>query len=283
MKKKLFGLFLAAAVTVGLAACGNDEGTTGSSSATSGSGEDQVLTIAASSTPHGEILEQAKPILAEEGIDLEIIISEDFNIPNRSLSDGDVDANYFQHIPFLNQQVKDYGYDIVNAGGVHLEPMGLYSQRIDSLDDLEDGATVITSNSVSDWGRILQIFVNHDLLTLKDGVDPETATFDDIDENPKNLTFQHEIDAAILAQAYANDEGDLIAINANYAYADGLNPLEDALALDDDNSPYVNVVATRSDDKDDERIVKLLEVLHSEEIQDWIVEHWGGAVKPVSE
>ncbi|MHC5250244.1 MetQ/NlpA family ABC transporter substrate-binding protein [Enterococcus sp. LJL90] len=284
MKKKLFGFALSAALVLGLAACGNDSSSTASSSTdASASGDTQVLKIAASSTPHAEILEEAAPLLEAEGVTLDITVTDDYNIPNRSLDAGDVDANYFQHLPYLNQQIEDYGYDIVSAGAVHIEPMGLYSQRITSLDDLEDGATVITSNSVSDWGRILQIFVDNDLLTLKDGVDIETATFDDIEDNPKNLTFTSDIDTTILAQAYENDEADLIAINANLAYAAGLNPVEDAIALESDSSPYANIVAVRSGDEDDERIVKLMEVLHSDEIQQWILDKWGGAVKPVDE
>ncbi|MDH6365372.1 D-methionine transport system substrate-binding protein [Enterococcus sp. PF1-24] len=277
MKKKLLSLLAVSALTVSLAACGSSSDKKDAAS----SDESTTLKIGASSSPHSEILEQAKPLLKEQGIDLEITVIDDYNIPNRSLADGDIDANYFQHQPYLDQQIADYDYDITSVDTIHLEPMGLYSQRIDDIKDLKDGATVIASNSVSDWGRILQMFVAADLITLKDGVDIKTATFEDIDENKKNLTFQHEIDPAILTQAYQNDEADLIAINANWAYGAELNPVKDAVVLESDSSPYGNIVVVRKGDEEDERIQKLLDVLHSEEIQDWILEQWGGSVKPV--
>lgn len=282
MKKKLLG-FAVALLTIGLTACGNSGGGSAESSDSKSEGDTQVLKIGASSTPHAEILEQAKPLLEKEGIDLEITVIDDFNIPNKSLADKDIDANYFQHKPYLNQQIEDFGYDIVSAGAIHLEPMGLYSQKIKDIKDLEDGAKVIASNSVSDWGRILQMFADADLITLKDGVDIETATFDDIDENKKNLKFEHDIEPSMLTQAYQNDEADLIAINANWAYGAELNPVKDAVVLEKDSSPYANIIAVRKGDEKDERIQKLLKVLHSKEIQDWILDKWDGLVKPVDE
>lgn len=283
MKKKLLGFAAIAALTFGLAACGGS-GNGNTADSDSGSSKDlEVLKIGASSSPHAEILEEAKPLLKKEGIDLQITVIDDYNIPNKSLEGGDIDANYFQHEPYLNQQIKDYSYDIVNAGAIHLEPMGLYSQRIKDIKDLKEGATVIASNSVSDWGRILQMFVDADLITLKDGTDIETATFDDIAENKKNIKFEHEIDPSILTQAYQNDEADLIAINANWAYAAELNPTKDAIVLEKDSSPYANIIAVRKGDEKDERIQKLLKVLHSKKIQDWILDKWDGSVKPVDE
>lgn len=282
MKKKLLG-FAVALLTIGLTACGNSGGGSAESSDSKSEGDTQVLKIGASSTPHAEILEQAKPLLEKEGIDLEITVIDDYNIPNKSLADKDIDANYFQHKPYLDQQIEDFGYDIVSAGAIHLEPMGLYSQKIKDIKDLEDGAKVIASNSVSDWGRILQMFADADLITLKDGVDIETATFDDIDENKKNLKFEHDIDPSMLTQAYQNDEADLIAINANWAYGAELNPVKDAVVLEKDSSPYANIIAVRKGDEKDERIQKLLKVLHSKEIQDWILDKWDGSVKPVDE
>lgn len=237
--------------------------------------------IGASVTPHAEILEQAKPLLAEEGIDLEIKTFDDYVLPNKALENGDIDANYFQHIPYLNKQIADNGYDFVNAGAIHIEPMGLYSKRISDISELEDGATVLTSTSESDWGRILTILQDADLITLKDGVDTETATFDDIAENPKNLEFKHDVDPSLLATAYQNDEADLIAINANFAFGIDLNPADDSVLLEADNSPYVNVIAVRSGDEDSDKIKKLIEVLHSDEIKDFVEEQWQGSVKIV--
>ncbi|AUB53530.1 MULTISPECIES: MetQ/NlpA family ABC transporter substrate-binding protein [Enterococcus] len=277
MKKKIFGFAATLLLTVGLAACGNG----GSSSDSSNASDDTTLKIGASPTPHAEILEHVKPLLKDEGIDLEIVKFDDYVLPNQALSEGDIDANYFQHIPYLNKEIDEKGYDFVNAGAVHIEPMGLYSQKIKDISELEDGATIITSNSESDWGRIITILKDAGLVTVKDGVDLETATFDDIDENPKNLKFNHTIDPALLASTYQNDEGDLVAINANFAYGAGLNPLEDAVLLEKDNSPYVNIIATRKGDEDSDKIKKLIEVLHQEDVRQWIEEQWEGSVKSV--
>lgn len=278
MKKKIFGFAATLLLTVGLAACGNGGSSSDSSNT---SDDDTTLKIGASPTPHAEILEHVKPLLKDEGIDLEIVKFDDYVLPNQALSEGDIDANYFQHIPYLNKEIDEKGYDFVNAGAVHIEPMGLYSKKIKDISELEDGATIITSNSESDWGRIITILKDAGLVTVKDGVDLETATFDDIDENPKNLKFNHTIDPALLASTYQNDEGDLVAINANFAYGAGLNPLEDAVLLEKDNSPYVNIIATRKGDEDSDKIKKLIEVLHQEDVRQWIEEQWEGSVKSV--
>jgi len=278
--KKIFGIATTLLLTAALAACGTGSNS-GSSDSSATEGESTKLVIGASVTPHAEILEQAKPLLAEEGIDLEIKTFDDYVLPNKALENGDIDANYFQHIPYLNKQIADNGYDFVNAGAIHIEPMGLYSKRISDISELEDGATVLTSTSESDWGRILTILQDADLITLKDGVDTETATFDDIAENPKNLEFKHDVDPSLLATAYQNDEADLIAINANFAFGIDLNPADDSVLLEADNSPYVNVIAVRSGDEDSDKIKKLIEVLHSDEIKDFVEEQWQGSVKIV--
>lgn len=278
--KKIFGIATTLLLTAALAACGTGSNS-GSSDSSAAEGESTKLVIGASVTPHAEILEQAKPLLAEEGIDLEIKTFDDYVLPNKALENGDIDANYFQHIPYLNKQIADNGYDFVNAGAIHIEPMGLYSKRISDISELEDGATVLTSTSESDWGRILTILQDADLITLNDGVDTETATFDDIAENPKNLEFKHDVDPSLLATAYQNDEADLIAINANFAFGIDLNPADDSVLLEADNSPYVNVIAVRSGDEDSDKIKKLIEVLHSDEIKDFVEEQWQGSVKIV--
>jgi D-methionine transport system substrate-binding protein len=278
--KKIFGIATTLLLTAALAACGTGSNS-GSSDSSAAEGESTKLVIGASVTPHAEILEQAKPLLAEEGIDLEIKTFDDYVLPNKALENGDIDANYFQHIPYLNKQIADNGYDFVNAGAIHIEPMGLYSKRISDISELEDGATVLTSTSESDWGRTLTILQDADLITLKDGVDTETATFDDIAENPKNLEFKHDVDPSLLATAYQNDEADLIAINANFAFGIDLNPADDSVLLEADNSPYVNVIAVRSGDEDSDKIKKLIEVLHSDEIKDFVEEQWQGSVKIV--
>ena len=278
MKKKILGFAAAALLTVGLAACGNG----GSDSADSSSKEkSNTLVVGASPTPHAEILEHVKPLLEKEGVTLEIKKFDDYVLPNKALADKDIDANYFQHKPFFEKAVKENDYKFTDAGAVHIEPMGLYSKKIKDIKDLKEGATVITSSSESDWGRIITILQDADLVKVKDGVDLETATFDDIAENPKKLKFDHSIDPALLATTYSNDEGDLVAINANFAYGAGLNPVKDAVLLEKDTSPYANILAVRTEDKDDPQIEKLNKVLHEKDVQDWILENWDGSVKPV--
>jgi D-methionine transport system substrate-binding protein len=220
-------------------------------------------------------------LLEKEGIKLEVKKFDDYVLPNKALADKDIDANYFQHKPFFEKAVKENDYKFTDAGAIHIEPMGLYSKKIKDIKDLKEGATVITSSSESDWGRIITILQDAGLVKVKDGVDLETATFDDIAENPKKLKFDHSIDPALLATTYSNDEGDLVAINANFAYGAGLNPVKDAVLLEKDTSPYANILAVRTEDKDDPRIQKLVKVLHEKDVQDWILEKWDGSVKPV--
>ncbi|MED1606357.1 MetQ/NlpA family ABC transporter substrate-binding protein [Cytobacillus kochii] len=276
--KKWLSVLMIAAVALFIAACGSsDEGSEGSDEGT------KTLKIGASNVPHAEILNEAKPLLEEKGIELDITTFQDYIVPNQALEGGDIDANYFQHIPYLESQMAENDYDFVNAGGVHIEPIGVYSQEYDSLDDLPEGATVIMSSSVPDHGRILTMLEKEGLITLKADVDKTTATIDDIEENTKNLKFDTEYEAALLPQIYNNGEGDAVLINSNYAIDAGLNPVEDAIALEESDSPYVNVIAVRAGDEDKEEIKALLEVLHSEEIQNFIEEQYEGAVVPVTE
>ncbi|MBD7939405.1 MULTISPECIES: MetQ/NlpA family ABC transporter substrate-binding protein [Cytobacillus] len=276
--KKWLSVLMIAAVTLFIAACGSsDEGNEGSDEGT------KTLKIGASNVPHAEILNEAKPLLEEKGIELDITTFQDYIVPNQALEGGDIDANYFQHIPYLESQMAENGYDFVNAGGVHIEPIGVYSQEYDSLDDLPEGATIIMSSSVPDHGRILTMLEKEGLITLKADVDKTTATIDDIEENTKNIKFDTEYEAALLPQIYNNGEGDAVLINSNYAIDAGLNPVEDAIALEESDSPYVNVIAVKAGDEDKEEIKALLEVLHSEEIQSFIEEQYEGAVVPVTE
>ncbi|MGX7244748.1 MetQ/NlpA family ABC transporter substrate-binding protein [Enterococcus quebecensis] len=270
MKKKLIGFAAVVALTLGLAACGG-----------STKKDDTVLKVGASPTPHAEILEQVKPILKKEGIDLEIVKFSDYILPNKSLAEGEIDANYFQHIQYFNEQVKDNGYKFANAGKIHIELMGLYSKKIKDIKELKDGATIITSNSKSDWGRIITILQDAGLVEVKSGVNLATATFDDIEKNPKNLKFVHDVNPELLATTYQNEEGDLVAINANFAYQAGLEPKEDAVLIEKENSPFANIIAVREEDKDKESVKKLVSALQSKEIQDWILEKWNGSITPV--
>jgi D-methionine transport system substrate-binding protein len=272
--KKWLSLVLMVTMVIVLAACGSSEGGNG--------GEGKKLVVGASNVPHAEILEEAKPLLEEKGIELEIKTFQDYVIPNQALEGKELDANYFQHIPYLNSQMAEHGYEFVNAGGIHIEPIGVYSQKYKSLDDLPDGAHVIVSSSVADHGRILTMLEKQGLITLKEGVEKTAATVEDIIDNPKNLHFDAEYEAALLPQIYNNGEGDAVLINSNYAIDAGLNPIEDSIAIEESDSPYVNVIAVRAGDETKEEIKALVEVLTSKEIQDFIIEKYEGAVVPVN-
>lgn len=283
MKKLLTGLFLSILV-LALAACGagkKEETSSSSSSSDSDSKENVTLTVGASNTPHAVILEKAKPILAKEGIDLKIETYQDYVTPNQHLESGELDANYFQHLPFLELAVKDNGYDLVNAGAIHIEPIGIYSKKYKSLEELPKGATILLSSSVSDHGRMLSLLEAKGLIKLKDGVNKTAAEIKDIVDNPKNFKFDANTAPEMLVQMYENNEGDAVLINSNFAIDNGINPLKDAISLEDKESPYVNIVAVRAGDETKPEIKKLVEALKTKEIQDFIIEEWKGAIVPV--
>ncbi len=150
--------------------------------------------------PHAEILEEAKELLAEQGIELDITIAQDYVIPNIALDEGDIDANYFQHLPYLENQIEENGYDFVPVAGIHIEPIGVYSQEYDSLDELPDGAEIIMSSSTADHGRMLAMLEEKGLITLTEGIGFH-GSLDDIIENPKNLSFNDRVEPALLPQA----------------------------------------------------------------------------------
>jgi D-methionine transport system substrate-binding protein len=281
--KKWLSLVLALAVALVISACGTSEDNADGGNADSGKEETSKLTVGASNVPHAEILEEAKPLLEEKGIELEVVTFQDYILPNQALDSGELDANYFQHIPYLESQIEENDYDFVNAGGIHIEPIGVYSKKYKSLDELPDGAKILMSNSVADHGRILTMLEKEGLITLKEGVEKVKATIEDIETNEKNLDFDTEYEASLLPQIYNNDEGDAVLINSNYAIDAGLNPIKDSIAIEDKESPYVNVIAVNSGDEKKEEIKALVEVLHSKEIQDFILEKYEGAVVPVSE
>lgn len=282
MKKKLLGILAVSALALTLAGCGNkDKAATTDSSKKE---ETTTLKVGASPTPHAEILEFVKPQLEKEGINLEIVPFNDYVLPNKALEGKDIDANYFQHIPFFDLTVKESGYDdFVNKGAIHIELMALYSQRIKDIKDLKEGATIITSNSESDWGRIITMLQDEGLVKVKEGTDLTTATFDDIVENPKKLKFNHDVNPELLAATYENDEADLIAINANFAGGIDLSPEKDGVIVEKDNSPYGNILAVRTDNENDPAIEALFNALRSKETQEWITEKWDGKIKPVSD
>ena len=248
--------------------------------------EPAVLSVIATANPHEVILEEAKPILREKyNIELTIIETEDYYTPNRAVSDGDADANYFQHVPFFDNEKKENGYKISNVGGIHIEPFGFYSKKYSSLDELPDGAHIITSNSVADHGRVLEILDKAGLITLKDGVDSLSATKEDIVDNPHNFDFSIEVNPEQLTNALDDAQADLVAINGNYAIGAGLKPSTDALLLEqaDQDNPYVNIVVCQEGKENDSRIQALVEVLQSDDIRAFIEKTWSdGSVIPAA-
>jgi len=268
-------------LTIVLVACGS--GGAEGESASGEAEENQVLTVGASNTPHAEILEFVAPTLEEEGVTLEIETYNDYVIPNVALEEGDIDANYFQHGPFFEDAVAENDYDFVNVGGIHIEPIGAYSQRHESLEDLPENATILVSNNVPDHGRVLSILQEAGLITVDDSVDLTSATFDDITENPLNLQFEQEYDPALMPTLLEQDEGDVIFINSNFAVDHDLNPLDDSIAIESQTSPYANIIAVRSEDAENPAVLQLVEELRTEETQDFILDTWDGSVIPATE
>ncbi|SES66002.1 D-methionine transport system substrate-binding protein [Salinibacillus kushneri] len=290
--KKIVTLLFVSLFVFALAACGtgddtqedtsSDENQTEENSAEQ-SEETTTITVGATAVPHSEVLEKAKPLLKEKGIELKIETYDEYVLPNRDLSEGRIDANYYQHKPYLDQQIEEFDYDFVSLGGIHIEPIGVYSKNISSVEEIPEGTTVLLSNSVAEHGRILALFEREGLISFKEGVDPQSATIDDIVENPKDLEFDAKYDPAMLPQYYDREEDVLVAINTNYAIEGGLNPTEDALILEGSESPYANLVVTTSENKDNEALQTLVEVLRSEEIQTYMEEEYNGAIVPVNE
>ena len=215
-------------------------------------------------------------MLEKEGIDLEIKTFDDYILPNKALENGDIDANYFQHIPYLNKQIADNGYDFVNAGAVHIEPMGVYSKKLKDIKSVPDGAKVAIPNDPTNGGRALNILAKAGLIKLKDGVGI-SATVGDIVENPKNLKIT-EAEAAMLPRTL--DDVDLAVINSNFAMEAKLNPTKDALFIEPKDSPYANIVAVRKGDENRKEIQALKKALTSPEVKKFIEEKYKGAVIP---
>lgn len=275
MNKKFLTLALSLVLCLSLAACGGEK-TTEEAPAEKPAAETTVLNVAASATPHAEILEQVKPILAEQGIDLQIHEYGDYVVPNTAVEEGEEDANYFQHIPYLDSFNAKEGTHLVSVAGVHIEPMGIYAGKTASLAELADGATIAIPNDPTNEGRALLLLEAQGLIKLTDSTNLE-ATPNDIAENPKNLTFK-ELEAAMIPNTV--EEVDLSVINVNYALEAGFNPTTDALAIEDSDSPYVNIVAVKEGNEQNPAILALVEALQSDTVRDYITETYGGAVIP---
>lgn len=264
--KKLLSLVLVLVLSLSiLSACGSDSDK-----------ERMSIKIGVSSEPHATLVELVVDDLKEKGVDVEIIEFTDYVTPNTSLDDGDLDANFFQHIPYLEDFVVNQGMDLVSLGGVHIEPMALYSNSIDSIDDLEDGSEISIPNDNVNGGRALLLMEANGLITLSEdaGLD---ATEKDIVDNPKNLKF-NPLEAAFLPRTL--DEVDAAIINGNYALEAGLNPVGDGLIIEDADSPYVNVVVVRKGEEKQEKFNLLLEALQSDTVKTYIEDNYDGGVVP---
>ncbi|MCD2256451.1 MetQ/NlpA family ABC transporter substrate-binding protein [Agrilactobacillus fermenti] len=242
-----------------------------------------TITVGASPVPHAQILEHVKPQLKKEGVNLKIKKFTDYVMPNRALTAKELDANYFQHIPFLEDYNKKNNTDIVNAGSVHIEPIGIYSKQVKKLSQVKDGSKVLVSNNKPDWGRILTMLKDAKLITLKKGVNETKATFKDVAKNPKHLKFEYDFEPKLMPELLKNNEGALVAINANYAVGAKLNPKKDAIALEKTSSPYANIIAVRKGDQNKPAIKKLVKALTSKSTQQWIDKKYKGAVLPVKD
>jgi len=275
--KKTSYIIVAMMLMFALAACGQDkdnEGSTnGAEAGTETSGE-VTLKVGASPVPHAKLLEFVKPMLKEQGVNLEIIEFNDYVQPNTQLYEKQIDANFFQHMPYLEQFNKDKGYDLVSVAGIHIEPFGAYSKKITKIEELKEGAKVVIPNDPSNGGRALALMAENGLLTLKDGVGVN-GTVADITENPKKLDIR-EVEAATLPRVLG--EVDLALINTNYALEADLVPTKDALFIEGSDSPYVNILVARPDNKDSEAMQKLAAALRSPEVKKFIEDTYKGAI-----
>ena len=242
--------------------------------------DDKTITVAASETPHSEILEAAKPILEEEGYDLEVTVFDDYVQPNEVVESGDFDANYFQHIPYLNSFNEEKGTHLVNAGGIHYEPFGIYPGTKSSLDDIADGDTIAVPNDTTNEARALLLLQDNGIIKLKDGAGLE-ATVNDIEENPYNVEI---VELAAEQVARVAEETSYIVLNGNYALQAGYSVSKDALAYETSDSEaaktYVNVIAVKEGNENSDKIKALVDVLKSDEIKDFINKKYDGAVIP---
>lgn len=273
--KKALSIISALILTVGLAGCGQQQVPASTTAAGSAAGSTKkVIKVGATPVPHEEILEQVKPILAKEGYDLQIVEFTDYVTPDTALAEGDLDANFFQHIPYLQEMNKEKNLNLDYTVKVHIEPMGVYSQKITKLDDLKNGATIAIPNDPTNGARALRVLESAGLIKLKSG---DLVSKLDITDNPKNLKID-ELDAPQLPRVLG--EVDAAVINTNYALQAKLNPTKDALAIESKDSPYANVLAVREEDKNKDYIQALSKALNSPEIKKFIEDKYQGSIIP---
>ncbi|MCI5479844.1 MAG: MetQ/NlpA family ABC transporter substrate-binding protein [Lachnospiraceae bacterium] len=293
MMKKFIALLLTGALAVSaLTGCGSKEESAAPAAEVQEETKDEAeeaeapaeekgtITVAASATPHAEILEQAKPILAEEGWDLQVTVFDDYVQPNLVVESGDFDANYFQHIPYLENFNEEQGTHLVNAGGIHYEPFGIYPGTKASLDELAEGDVIAVPNDTTNEARALLLLEANGVIKIKEGAGL-TATVLDIEENPKNIQIQ-ELEAAQVSRV--KDEVAFVVLNGNYALEAGFSVAKDSIAYESADSEaaktYVNVIAVKEGNETSEAIKALVAALTSDEIVTYIEDTYDGAVVP---
>lgn len=281
--KKLFAAVLVGALSVSaLTACGSSD----DSKSTEGTSSDaglKTITVAASATPHAEILEYAKTALKEKGYDLQVTIFDDYVKPNEVVESGEFDANYFQHVPYLESFNEEKGTHLVVAGKIHYEPFGIYPGTKKSLDDIADGDSIAVPNDTTNEARALLLLQDNGIIKLKDGAGIN-ATVNDIAENPHNVKIV-ELEAAQVARVV--DETAFVVLNGNYALAAGFSVGKDALAYEQNDSEaaktYVNVIAVKEGNENSDAIKALVDVLKSDDVKNYIKDTYDGAVLPYEE
>lgn len=280
MKKKLLSLALATILTAGLVTgCGSSTSSSDQSSSQDNT-QKKTITVAASQTPHSEILAEAAKILEKQGYELKVTVFDDYVQPNNVVESGEFDANYMEHVPYMEQFNKENGTHIVNAGGIHYEPFGVYPGTKKKLDDLAEGDTIAIPNDTTNEARALLLLQDNGLLTLKDGAGL-TATINDIKENPKKLKFQ-ELEAAQVAKV--KDEVAFVVLNGNYALEAGYSVSKDSIAYEKADSEaaktYVNIIGVKEGNENSDGIKALVKVLKSDDIKKFINDKYDGAVIP---
>ena len=278
--KKMITVLTLSLLVLALAACGAKNNGNADNSASNSNGgssaEPVTLTVGASPVPHAEILNYVKDALAKEGVNLVVKEFTDYVQPNVQLYEKKLDANFFQHVPYMEEFNKERGYDLTKVVNVHIEPIGAYSSTIKSKDELKDGATVAIPNDATNAGRALSLLAENGLIKLKDGAGV-SATIKDVTENTKNLKIK-ELEAATLPRVL--NQVDLAVINTNYALDAKLNPTKDALFIESKDSPYANILTARPDNKDSEAIQKLAKILNSDDVKKFIEDKYEGAIVP---
>lgn len=259
--KKILTLALATAIATSIVGCSKGE-------------DDKTIVVGASVTPHAEILEVIKPDLEKQGYKLEIKVFDDYVLPNTGLEEGSLDANYFQHVPYLEETNKEKGYKLTYTVKVHLEPMGLYSDKVKNIEDIKEGATIAIPNDATNGSRALKLLEDNGLIKLKDG---EILSVKDITENSKNIEIK-ELNAEQIPAVLK--DVDAAVINTNYALSANLNPTKDSIAIESKDSPYANILAVREDNKDDEKIQALSKALTSQSVKDYIQNKYEGSIVP---